>query len=110
MTVYSVKVDKHETFKTHALYEARAKAKEVLAKKLADRYGADMINTILLSVNEKIHIYRDKSAYRFYATVHKRGEGMKTFSVTINCEHISNGGYHFDLHKELVKAVKQLAE
>lgn len=106
MTIYSVKINKHEVVKTTALHEAIAIAKRALVDKLVAR-GASVV-----SVSEKIYLDRgeSKATYRIFATIYeKNGLGVykqKTFSNAIKMEHISNGGYDFELHAQISNAIE----
>lgn len=107
MTIYSIKINKHETAKTTEIHEAKAIAKKVLIDKLKDRCND---TNFLYGVHEKMYVYNGETQIRFYATIGYHGGGMKTYSTTIKCLPVANGGYDFDLHKEIVngfKGVKQ---
>lgn len=106
MTIYSVKISKHEVVKTTALHEAIAIAKRALVDKLAAR-GASVV-----SVSEKMYLDRGdgKATYRIFATIYEKNwQGAykkKTFSNAIRMEHISNGGYDFELHAQISNAIE----
>lgn len=106
MTIYSVKISKHEVVKTTALHEAIAIAKKALVDKLTAR------GSYITSVNEKMYLDRSegKAAYRVFATIwDKRMNGGRaiTFSNCVRMEHVSNSGYNFELHKELSNALDE---
>lgn len=103
MTVYSIKVDKHRTVKTTELHEARAIAKEALIQKLKECCDD---TSSLLSTSEKLYAYSNNTQIRLFATVHLYQGGMKTYSVTIKCINVLNGGYDFSLHQEIYKGWK----
>ena len=106
MTIYTIKINKHETVKTVQLHEAIKIAKRALVDKLEAR-GLHPV-----SVSEKMYLDRgiDKAAYRVFATVwEKRMNGGRavTFSNCVRMENISNGNYNFALHKELSDALDE---
>ena len=105
MTIYTIKKDKHTTVKTAHLHEARKIAKQILINKLKDRCDDTMY---LVSTQEKLYVYQGETQIRFYATMSKRMGGMKTYSVTIKCIPIANGGYDFDLHTEIFNGYKNI--
>ena len=105
MTIYSVKINKHEVVKTTALHEAINLAKKALIEKLAAR------GLYSVSVSEKMYIQQGKAFYRVFATVYEESRiGVKvptTFSNSVRMENISDGGYNFALHKELSYALDE---
>lgn len=105
MTVYSVKINKHEVVKTTALHEALNLAKKALKDKIAAK------GLYPSSVCEKVHILNGKVCYRVYATVYEKGyQGItriKTYSNAVRMEDISEGMYNFALHKEFCDAVTE---
>jgi hypothetical protein len=103
MTIYSVKVDKHQIRKTTELHEARAIAKQALIQKLKERCD-DTYD--LLSTSEKLYTYSNNTQIRLFTTVYKREEGMKTYSVTIKCINVPKGHYDFNLYKEIYSGWK----
>ena len=98
MTIYTIKKDKFTTVKTTQLYEARKIAKQVLINRLKEKCDNTMY---LVSTSERMYVYHDETEIRFYATMSKRMGGIKTYSVTIKCIHITNGGFDFDLYTEI---------
>lgn len=105
MTIYTIKKDKHITVKTTQLHEARKIAKQVLINKLKDRCDDTMY---FLSTQEKLYVYQGETQIRFYATMGERMGGMKTYSVTIKCIPVADGGCDFDLHKEIFNGYKNI--
>lgn len=105
MTVYSIKINKHEVVKTTALHEAREIAKRVLKDKIAAK------GLYPTSVSEKMYIYNGSTCYRIFATVvEKNWQGIarpKTYSSSIRMENVPMGGYDFALHREFVNAVDE---
>lgn len=100
MTIYTIKINKHETAKTTQFHEAIALAKRALTDKLEAR-GLHPV-----SVNEKIYLDRGigKAAYRVFATVYeKRMHGCRviTLSNCVRMENVPTSGYNFALHSEL---------
>lgn len=103
MTIYTIKVNRHETVKTTELHEAIKIAKKALIDKIAAR-GLHPV-----SVSEKMYLDRGngKAAYRVFATVWEKrmcGSRAVTFSNSVRMENIPCGGYNFALHKELTNA------
>lgn len=105
MTIYSVKINKHEVVKTTALHEAINLAKRALEDKIAAR------GLHPTSVTEKMYLDRGRATYRIFATiVEKNWQGVykqKTLSNSVRMENISSGGYNFELHKEITNAVEE---
>lgn len=106
MTIYTIKINKHETVKTTQLHEAIKIAKRALVDKLEAR-GLHPV-----SVSEKMYLDRGigKAAYRVFATVYeKRMNGCRavTLSNSVRMENIPNSGYNFALHKELSDALDE---
>lgn len=104
MTIYSIKINRHETVKTTELHEAINLAKKALINKLAAK-GSHPV-----SVSEKMYLDRGngKAAYRVFASVYEKNwKGISkviTYSNSVRMEHIPNGHYNFALHKELTDA------
>ena len=105
MTIYSVKINKHEVVKTTALHEAISLAKRGLKDKIAAK------GLHPTSVTEKMYLDRGRVTYRVFATIYEKNwQGIhrqKTLSNSVRMEHIGNGGYNFDLHKEITNAVEE---
>ena len=107
MTIYSIKINKREVIKTTALHEAIAIAKKALMDKIADKCSYPS------SVSEKMYLNRGegKAAYRVFATVYvKNWQGIsraKTYSNCVRMERVPDGGYNFNLHKELSNAIAE---
>ena len=107
MTIYSIKVDKHEVVKTTEFHEAIKVAKRVLIDKIMAK---DMS---LVSVSEKMYVNRGigKATYRVFATVYEKNwQGKyekKTFSHAVRMEHICEGNYNFSLHREMADALDE---
>lgn len=105
MTVYTIKISKYKTVKTTALHEAIAFAKKALEEKIAVR------GLHPTSVTEKMYLDRGRVTYRVFATVfEKNWQGVykqKTFSNSVGMENISDGGYNFELHKEITDAIEE---
>ena len=96
MTIYSIEI-----------HEARAIAKNALIDKLKDKCND---TSFLYGVHEKMYVCNGETQIRFYATIGYHGGGMKTYSTTVKCLPIANGGYDFNLHTEIFngfKGVKQ---
>ena len=106
MTIYSVKINKHEVVRTTALHEAMNLAKKALIEKIAAR------GLYPVCVSEKMYIEHGRAFYRVFATVQvKNYQGYYkpiTFSNSVRMEDISNGGYDFKLHKEISDAVEEV--
>jgi hypothetical protein len=105
MTIYTIKKDKHTTVKTTQLHEARKIAKQVLINRLKEKCDNTMY---LVSTGEKMYVYQGETQIRFYATMSRHGGGFKTYSVTIKCISIADGGYDFDLHTEIFNGYKNI--
>lgn len=109
MTIYTVKKDKHTTIKTTQLHEARKIAKQILINRLKEKCDD---TTYLVSTQEKLYVYQGETQIRFYATIYERncgkGDRIKTYSVTIKCIPIADGGYDFDLHTEIYNGYKNI--
>ena len=79
MTIYSIKLNKHETAKTTQLHEAREIAKRKLIDKIAEK-GLHPVG-----VNEKMYLNNGKVSYRIFASVYERNwqgiSRVKTYSV-----------------------------
>lgn len=103
MTIYVVKVNKFETKRTTEIHEARAIAKDALIKKLKDKCDD---SNFLMCIHEKMYVYRGETIIRFFATMGERRGGKKTYSITIHCIPVVNGGYDFDLHREIANGWK----
>ena len=105
MTVYSVKINKHEVVKTTALHEAINLAKKALIDKIAAK------GLYPVSVSEKMYLGRGKTSYRIFATVYESNwqgiSRIKTYSNSIQMENISAGGYNFSLHQEFTNAIAE---
>ena len=105
MTIYSVKINKHEVVKTTALHEAINLAKRALKDKIAVR------GLHPTSVTEKMYLDRGRVTYRIFATIfEKNWQGVykqKTLSNSVRMENIGEGGYNFELHKEISDAVEE---
>ena len=106
MTIYSIKINKHETVKTTQLHEAIKIAKRALLDKLEAR------GQYPVSVSEKMYLDQgiDKAAYRVFATVYRKtrsGERAITLSNCVRMENIPYGSYNFELHKELSDALDE---
>lgn len=103
MTIYSVKINKHEVVKTTALHEAINLAKNALIDKIA------ATGLCLVSVSEKMYLDKGKASYRIFATVYEKNwqgiSRIKTYSNSIRMENISIGNYNFSLHQELTNAM-----
>ena len=100
MTIYTIKINKHETVKTAQLHEAIKIAKKALLDKLEAR-GLHHV-----SVSEKMYLDRGigKATYRVFATVYEKrmnGGRAVTLSNSVCMENIPYGGYNFELHREL---------
>lgn len=116
MTIYSIKINRHQTVKTTSLNEARSLAKQALADKVAfeksfiEKCISDDLNPYhpyLNSVSEKMYIRGNKIEYCFYASIQARRGQRKIYRTTIKAENVSTGGYDFDLHSEIANRVKQ---
>ena len=116
MTIYSVKINKHQTVKTASLHEARSLAKQALADKVAfeknfiekcNRNDTTPFPPYLNSVSEKMYIRGNEIEYCFYATIQIGRGQRKTYRTTIKAENVSQGGYDFDLHTEIAKRMAQ---
>lgn len=105
MTIYTIKVNKFETKRTTEIHEARAIAKDALIKKLKDRCDG---SNYLMCTHEKMYVYRGETQIRLFATMGKHSGGKKTYSITIYCIPIPNGGYDFDLHQEIANGWKDI--
>ena len=105
MTIYSVKINKHEVVKTTALHEAMNLAKRALKDKIAAK-GLHPV-----SVCEKMYLDNGRTTYRIFASVYEKNwqgvSRVKTYSNSIRMEHIGQGGYNFELHKEISDAVEE---
>lgn len=106
MTIYTIKINEHDTVKTAQLHEAIKIAKRALVDKLEAR-GLHPV-----SVSEKMYLDRGigKAAYRVFATVYgktRSGERAITLSNCVRMENIPDGGYNFTLHKELSDALDE---
>ena len=105
MTVYSVKINKHEVVKTTALHEAINLAKRALKDKIVAK-GLDPV-----SVNEKMYIHNGEVSYRIFASVYEKNwqgiSRVKTYSNSIRMENIPMGGYNFILHREISNALDE---
>ena len=105
MTVYTIKISKYETVKTTALHEAIALAKKALEEKIAVR------GLLPASVSEKMYLDRGRVTYRVFATIYEKNwQGIhkqKTLSNSIRMENIPEGGYNFELHKEITNAIEE---
>ena len=106
MTIYSIKINKHDIVKTTQLHEAIKIAKRALVDKLEAR-GLHPV-----CVSEKVYLDRGigKAAYRVFATVYEKrmnGGRTVTLSNSVRMENISNGNYNFALHKELSDALDE---
>ena len=104
MTIYSVKINKHEIVKTTALHEAINLAKQTLTSKIASK------GLYPVSVNEKMYVHNNKATYRIFITVQEPNwKGVYrniTYSNSVQMEHICNGGYNFNLHREMTDAIE----
>ena len=104
MTIYSIKLNKHETAKTTQLHEAREIAKKTLINKLAEK------GLYPVSVNEKMYLNNGKVSYRIFASIYEKNwqgiSRVKTYSVSVRMENIATSGYNFALHKELSDAIE----
>lgn len=116
MTVYSVKINKHQTVKTTSLHEARSLAKQTLADKVAfEKKWIEKCNRndpcpyppYLNSVSEKMYIRGTEIEYCFYASIVVARGQRKTYRTTIKAENVAQGGYDFDLHTEIANHIKQ---
>ena len=105
MTIYSVKINKHEVVKTTALHEAIDLAKRVLKDKVI------ATGAYPTSVCEKIYIDNGRPCYRVFASVYvKNWQGItkvKTYSNSIRMENVPMGGYNFALHREICDAIDE---
>jgi hypothetical protein len=103
MTIYSIKINKHEIVKTTALHEAINLAKKVLKDKII------ATGSYPTSVCEKMYINNGRPCYRVFATVYvKDWQGiprLKTYSNSIRMEDVPMGGYNFTLHGEICEAI-----
>ena len=108
MTIYSVKINKHEVVKTTALHEAINLAKRALTEKIM------ATGTCLVSVNEKMYINNGRTCYRVFASVYvKNWQGItrvKTYSNSIRMEDVPTGGYNCALHREICDAIDKAKE
>lgn len=106
MTIYSVKINKHEVVKTTALHEAINLAKRVLTEKVMATGGV-----YISSVSEKMYINNGRPCYRVFATVYvKNWQGIarpKTYSNSIRMENVPMGSYNFTLHREICDAIDE---
>jgi transcription initiation factor TFIIIB Brf1 subunit/transcription initiation factor TFIIB len=116
MTIYSVKINKHQTVKTTSLNEARSLAKQALADKVAfEKSFIEKLNSAdpipfhpyLSSVSEKMYIRGNEIEYCIYASIHIARERRKTYRTTIKAENATQGGYDFNLHSEIAKRIEQ---
>ena len=116
MTIYSVKINKHQTVKTTSLNEARSLAKQALADKVAfEKNFIEKCNSAdpnpyppyLSSVSEKMYIRGNEIEYCFYASIQIARERRKTYRITIKAENASQGDYDFNLHSEMEKRIEQ---
>lgn len=107
MTIYSIKINRHETVKTTELHEAINLAKKALINKLAAK-GSHPV-----SVSEKMYLDRGngKGAYRVFATIYEKNwQGVsraKTYSNCVRMKNVPCGHYNFALHKELTDAIDE---
>lgn len=105
MTIYSVKINKYEVVKTTALHEAINLAKQTLTNKIASK------GLHPLCVSEKMYVHNNKATYRIFITVQEPNwKGIYrniTYSNSVQMEHICNGGYDFNLHKEMTDAIEK---
>ena len=106
MTIYSVKINKHEVVKTTALHEAINLAKKALIDRLA------VSGLYPTSVCEKMYLNNGKVCYRVFATIHEKNwQGYlkrKTYSNSICMENVPMGNYNFALHSEISKALDEV--
>ena len=105
MTVYMVKKDKYTTVRTTRLHEAKKIAKQVLINKLKENCNDTMF---LVSTKENLFVYQSETQIRFLATMKELHGGFKTYSTTIKCIPIVEGGYDFELHKEIDNGYKNI--
>lgn len=105
MTIYSVKINKHEVVKTTALHEAIDLAKRVLKDKII------ATGAYPTSVCEKMYVYNGSVCYRVFASVYvKNWQGvpkLKTYSNSIHMENVPMGGYNLTLHREICDAINE---
>ena len=103
MTIYSVKINKHEVVKTTTLHEAIDLAKKVLKDKIL------ATGAYPTSVCEKMYLFNGSVYYRVFASVYvKNWQGItkvKTYSNSIRMENVPTGGYNFTLHREICDAI-----
>lgn len=104
MTLYSVKINKHETVKTTALHKAINLAKKALIDKLVAK------GLHPTSVSEKMYLdTKGRATYRVFAIIHERNWNerpqQKILSNSVRMENIPDGGYNFELHKEITNAI-----
>jgi hypothetical protein len=116
MTIYSVKINNHQTVKTTSLNEARSLAKQALADRVAFaksciekcmRNDTNPYYPYLSSVSEKMYVRGDEVQYCFYASLQTGRGQRKTYRITIKAENATQGGYDFNLHSEIAKRIEQ---